>query len=119
MHTSSGSQLGALIRCSSSTERPCTNVAVRDGQPIGIDKTVAVVTCRDRAIATPALGALDQLARSPAGVAGLLPGHRAAWGRLWSRFGVDLDADRDTQLVLNLHIFYLLQAISPHLLGSM
>jgi trehalose/maltose hydrolase-like predicted phosphorylase len=89
-------------------------VPVRDGQPIGIDKTVAVVTSRDRAIATPALGALDQLARSPAGVAGLLPGHEAAWGRLWSRFGVDLDADRDTQLVLNLHAFHLLQAISPH-----
>ncbi|WP_344253225.1 glycosyl hydrolase family 65 protein [Pseudonocardia hydrocarbonoxydans] len=93
------------------------DLSVHDGRPVVIDKTVAVVTSRDRAISTPALGALDQLTRAPGGVTGLLPGHEAAWGRLWDRFQVRLHADRDTQLVLNLHLFHLLQAISPHTAG--
>lgn len=84
------------------------------GRPVVIDKTLAVCTSRDRAISTPALGALNQLARAPAGVAGLLPDHEAAWTRLWDRFHVSLHADRDTQLVLNLHLFHILQTISPH-----
>ena len=90
------------------------DVPVRDGEVIRIDKTVAVVTSRDPAAATPALAALDQLDRSPAGVTGLLPAHEAAWERLWQRFGIGLDADRETDLVLNLHVFHLLQTISPH-----
>lgn len=90
------------------------DVAVRDGEPIRIDKTVAVVTSRDRAVATPALSALDQLDRSPSGVTGLLPGHEAAWDRLWRRARIGLDADRETDLVLNLHVFHLLQTVSPH-----
>ena len=90
------------------------DVAVREGEPVRIDKTVAVVTSRDRAIANAGSAALDELDRSPAGVTGLLPGHEAAWERLWHRFEVDLDADRDTQLVLNLHLFHLLQSVSPH-----
>ena len=92
-----------------------STVAVRDGQPVVIDKTVAVVTSRDHAISTPAQGALDELARAPSGVTGLLPAHRTAWAQLWARFHVTLEADRDAQLVLNLHLFHLLQAISPHL----
>ena len=90
------------------------DIAVRDGEPMRIDKTVAIVTSRDRAVATAASGALDELARAPGGVTGLLPGHAAAWGRLWQRFRVDLDADRDSRLVLNLHLFHLLQSVSPH-----
>ncbi|WP_211660750.1 glycosyl hydrolase family 65 protein [Modestobacter muralis] len=89
-------------------------VGLRDGLPVVIDKTVAMATSRDRAIAAPGLGTLDELARAPAGVSGLLPGHVAAWQRLWDRFGVTLDSDRETQLVLNLHVFHQLQTISPH-----
>lgn len=79
-----------------------------------IDKTATIYTSRDRAIAHPMLAALAQLDRIPAGVAGLLPAHAAAWERLWKRFAVELDTDRETRLVLNLHLFHLLQTISPH-----
>lgn len=89
-------------------------ILVRDGEPVRIDKTVAVTTSRDRAIAGPGRSALDQLQRYPSGVRGLLPGHEAAWNRLWRRFHVGLDTDRQTQLVLNLHVFHVLQTISPH-----
>lgn len=86
-----------------------------DGVPVTIDKTVAVATSRDAGMASPALGALSALNQAPSGFIGLLPGHEAAWERLWELFGIELDAaDRQAQLVLNLHVFHLLQTISPH-----
>ena len=90
------------------------DVHLTDGQAVVIDKTAAIATSRDAAMASPALGALDQLADVPDGFAALLVGHEVAWRRLWERFAIHLDADRDAQLVLNLHVFHLLQAISPH-----
>ena len=94
------------------------DVELEDGRPVLIDKTVAVVTSRDPAMASPELGALDQLSRAPRGFAGLLRGHQGAWDELWDRFGIELvAADRQSQLVLNLHVFHLLQAISPHTEG--
>lgn len=90
------------------------DVLAADERPVLVDKTVAVVTSRDPAIASPGLAALDQLGRSPSGVAGLLDEHEQAWARLWRSFHVDLAAGRDEQLVLNLHLFHLLQCTSPH-----
>jgi len=91
------------------------DLALQDGRPVLIDKTVAIATSRDPAMASPELGVLDELSRAPGGFAGLLPGHRAAWARLWDRFGISLDAaDGPSQLVLNLHVFHLLQAVSTH-----
>ncbi len=91
------------------------DIDLRQGHRVVVDKTIAVVTSRDPAIASAGLGALDQLARAPAGLVGLLPGHQGAWARLWERFGIGLDsADRQSQLVLNLHVFHVLQAVSAH-----
>ena len=90
------------------------DLTLRDGEPVTIDKTVAIFTSRDPAIASPRLGALNELARAPGGFGDLLPAHEQAWARLWGRFGVELDADRQTQLVLNLHVFHLLQSLSEH-----
>ncbi len=89
-------------------------VDARDGVAFVVDKTVAVVTSRDRAVAAPALGALDLLGDASAGLVGLLGPHEAAWRRLWDRFEVRLDAQRDVQLVLNMHVFHVLSALSPH-----
>jgi len=89
-------------------------VTLRDGQPVTIDKTAAIFTSRDRAIASPRLAALGALATVPAGFADLLPAHERAWARLWTRFGVDLEADTGTRLVINLHVFHLLQSLSAH-----
>ena len=86
----------------------------RDGESVTIDKTVAVFTARDAAIASPSLGALGELAGTPGGFGDLLPAHVEAWARLWNRFAVELDTDVQTQLVLNLHVFHLLQSVSAH-----
>jgi beta-phosphoglucomutase family hydrolase len=90
------------------------NLALQDGRPATVTKTVAVVTSRDPATASPGSGALAQLSRSGDGLGALLGAHEAAWQRLWDQFALDLDADGQSQLILNLHLFHLLQVISPH-----
>jgi beta-phosphoglucomutase family hydrolase len=90
------------------------DLTLRDGEPVTIDKTVAVFTSRDPSISSPRLAAVEELAWVPSGFGDLLPAHEQAWARLWGRFGVELDADRQTQLVLNLHVFHLLQSLSEH-----
>lgn len=83
-------------------------------RPVTIDKTVAVFTSRDSAIASPSLAALGELDAVPGGLADLLPDHVYAWADLWRRFGIDLDADVQTRLMLNLHVFHLLTSLSEH-----
>ena len=87
---------------------------VEDGQSLTVTKTVAVATSRDVAISAPRSGALTELARNREGVAGLLSAHQVAWERLWDSFAIRIGADRQSQLVLNLHVFHLLQTVSPH-----
>lgn len=90
------------------------DLQVLAGIPATVTKTVAIVTSRDPAIASAGSGALAQLSRSANGIDGLRTAHEAAWRDLWERFSVTMDADTQSQLVLNLHLFHLLQAISPH-----
>lgn len=88
-------------------------IELADGSEVVIDKTVAIATSRDVAIASPEDGVLAELASAPGGFARVLQGHEAAWKRLWNHFGIRLRAERDAQLVLNLHAYHLLTAISP------
>lgn len=90
------------------------DLPVRDGEPFTIDKTVAIFSSRDRAIASPRLAALGELEAAPPRFDCLLRPHAAAWERLWDRFGIELEADTQTRLVVNLHVFHLLQALSAH-----
>ncbi|MBF6299009.1 beta-phosphoglucomutase family hydrolase [Nocardia amamiensis] len=91
------------------------DVRLLDGQPVVIDKTAAIVTSRDPAIASPSLAALTELRRTPGGFADLLPSHRDAWAQLWDRFAIELDgAGIQRQLVLNLHLFHLAQTLTTH-----
>src|SRR5204863_833797 len=47
----------------------------------------------------------------------LLAGHAAAWDRLWRLFDIEVDGSDRTQLVLRLHIFHVLQTVSPLTVG--
>ena len=89
-------------------------VDAREGVAIVVDKTVAVFSSRDRAVADPRQAALAELDRAAAGLAGLLVGHERAWARLWDRFGVAAEVDCATALTFNLHLFHLLQSLSLH-----
>ena len=89
---------------------------VREGEPVTIEKVVALFTSKDRAIAEPGAAARGRVARLPDGFDRLLERHVLAWDQLWRRCRIDLggDGDPDVARTLNLHVFHLLQTVSEH-----
>ncbi|MFL1381301.1 MULTISPECIES: glycoside hydrolase family 65 protein [unclassified Nocardiopsis] len=85
---------------------------VTAGEPVTVEKTVALCTSRDHAAADPLTAARACLARA-AGFDALLERHTTAWHRLWRACSVDV-GDEEDQRILNLHLFHLLQTLSPH-----
>ncbi|MEU7470023.1 glycosyl hydrolase family 65 protein [Streptomyces sp. NPDC044984] len=86
-------------------------IPVAPGRPAVVDRTVALHTSRDRAISDPLGAALDRVATAPDFLA-LLDSHAAAWARLWR--GADIQVPGKAGRVLRLHLFHVLQTLSPH-----
>lgn len=84
-----------------------------DGAAVTVTKTVAVASSRDHAISSPLTGAEAVLARS-GGFAALLAEHQNAWSLLLAPFIIESDAPSQAQLILNLHVFHLLQTLTVH-----
>ncbi|HSP57488.1 MAG TPA: glycoside hydrolase family 65 protein, partial [Halomonas sp.] len=84
------------------------------GDEAVVEKVVAMHTSRDRAIAEPGLAACQSVARAGT-FADLLESHRRIWSHLWQRCDVTLDGGGRAQMILRLHIFHLLQTVSPHI----
>ncbi|MBV2364147.1 glycoside hydrolase family 65 protein [Streptomonospora nanhaiensis] len=82
------------------------------GQAVTLEKTVALHTSRDHAAGSPLSAARTSLARADS-FDTLLRCHAAAWRRLWQRCSVDID-DQEDQRILRLHLFHILQTLSPH-----
>jgi len=79
-----------------------------------VEKVVALYTSRDRAISESLLDARDAAGQAP-GFEGLLARHAGEWSILWDRFDIQLDSANEwAETVLHLHIFHLLQTVSPH-----
>ncbi|MET0834346.1 MAG: glycoside hydrolase family 65 protein, partial [Actinomycetota bacterium] len=91
-------------------------VDVREGEPVTVEKVVALFTSRDRAIAEASDAARGRVGRLPDGFDELLERHVLAWDQLWRRCRIDLDGDGDAEVArtLNLHVFHLLQTVSEH-----
>jgi trehalose/maltose hydrolase-like predicted phosphorylase len=89
---------------------------VREGEPVTIEKVVALFTSKDRAIAEPGGAAGGRVARLPDGFDRLLERHVLAWDQLWRRCHLDLGGNGDEEVArtLNLHVFHLLQTVSEH-----
>ncbi|MEY9774903.1 HAD family hydrolase [Arthrobacter sp. MW3 TE3886] len=87
---------------------------VTDGIPVTVTKTAAVATSRDHAVASPVSGALAVLSRAPQEFDALLADHDAAWSLLLAPFIIESDAPSQAQLILNLHVFHLLQTLTTH-----
>ncbi|GAB3447758.1 glycosyl hydrolase family 65 protein [Streptomonospora sediminis] len=85
--------------------------AVRE-RPVTVEKTVALHTSRDHAISDALTAARASLARAD-GFADLLEAHTLAWRHLWRDFAIDV-GDTDDRRILRLHLFHLLQTLSPH-----
>ncbi|MFI8946414.1 glycoside hydrolase family 65 protein [Streptomyces sp. NPDC053750] len=81
------------------------------GRTVTVDKVVALHTSRDPAISDPLQAAVDRVADAP-GFDGLLATHRTAWAQLWRR--AELDVPGEAGSILRLHLFHVLQTLSPH-----
>jgi alpha,alpha-trehalase len=91
-------------------------VELEEGRPATVEKVVALYTSRDRAISESRADARLAVAGAD-GFDGLLARHEGAWNSLWNRFDIRLDSANEwTETVLHLHIFHLLQTVSPHTL---
>ncbi|HEY8430965.1 MAG TPA: glycosyl hydrolase family 65 protein, partial [Sandaracinaceae bacterium] len=86
------------------------------GECLRIEKVVAIYTSRDRAISEPLYAASHAAQRAPE-FSTIAAAHERAWDRLWRRFDtkvVPRAPDETVQSILRLHVFHLLQSVSPH-----
>ncbi|GGU91456.1 family 65 glycosyl hydrolase [Streptomyces albospinus] len=86
-------------------------VPLRPGATATVDKTVALYTSRDRGVTDPLAAALGTVRDAPA-VPRLLASHHRGWDRLWQQ--ARLDVPEEAGRILRLHVFHVLQALSPH-----
>lgn len=90
------------------------DVACTAGAATAFTKVAAVVTSRDKPISSAGSAASAVLARTGTNFQALLSSHVAAWKRTLRPFLVELDSSTQVQLVMNLHLFHLLQTLTHH-----
>ena len=88
-------------------------VHLDEGCPVTVDKVVAIYTSREVATFEPGHEALAELS-DVTGFADLLDGHVVAWSRLWDRFRTEAEMDAQMLRTVRLHLFHLLQTVSPN-----
>ncbi len=90
-------------------------VEVAEGDAVTVEKIAAIFGSRDKAISEPLAEARTHASRARS-FDDLLVFQGLSWGHLWGRFETSVDpGDGDrVGMVLNLHIFHLLQTISPN-----
>ena len=86
-------------------------VPVEPGRPVVLEKTVALHTSRDTETGAPLEAAVEQAGTAP-GFDRLRTSHRSAWRRLWRTAGLDVPGEAGR--ILRLHLFHVLQTVSPH-----
>lgn len=88
-------------------------VRLEPGRAVTVEKTVALYSSRDRAVAE--CGHAARMAVAECGRFGeLLESHSRAWRSLWRRCDVELPDRPEEQKILRLHLFHLLQVMSPN-----
>ncbi|MCB1934370.1 MAG: glycoside hydrolase family 65 protein [Nitrosomonas sp.] len=89
---------------------------LEQGKTITVEKIVSIYSSRDRAISEPSLEArytLQQCER----FSDLLVSHESAWKYLWRKSDVVMKPSDSNQMIVRLHIFHLLQSVSPNTVG--
>ncbi len=119
--TTSDIRIGLASRLTADAPVVCAHDHLRAGQRVRlalspghtavVDKTVALHTSRDQAISDPLQAALDRVGSAPR-FDELLRSHRTAWGQLWRR--AQLEVPGEAGSILRLHLFHVLQTLSPH-----
>ncbi|SFE86990.1 Trehalose and maltose hydrolase (possible phosphorylase) [Blastococcus tunisiensis] len=88
-------------------------LAMEPGRPATVEKLVSLWTSRDPGVGEPGEAAIDELDRAGT-FADVLARHELAWDHLWFRCDVEIEGPARASLVLRLHVFHLLQTVSPH-----
>lgn len=86
------------------------------GHPFRLEKVVSLYTSRDFAISEVLLDTCVNIDRLGS-FTQLLEEHKKSWGRLWNRCELGLACNGKAQTILRLHIFHLLQTVSPHIVS--
>ncbi|MEV0777429.1 glycosyl hydrolase family 65 protein [Streptomyces sp. NPDC050428] len=86
-------------------------IPVECGDTVVVDKTVALHTSHDPAISGPRPAAIEDVQRAPE-FPRLLASHHRAWEHIWRR--TTLDVGGKSGSILRLHLFHVLQTLSPH-----
>jgi alpha,alpha-trehalase len=89
---------------------------LQKGKGVTIEKIVSLCTSRDPAISESGMAAREHLARASS-FDELLERHVLSWGILWKRCGIAIEDGERVAMILNLHIFHLLQTVSPNSIG--
>jgi len=89
------------------------DVEVTDGQELRVEKLVWLYTSRDDGIAEPGTEACSWARATEAGFSDLLDRHAVAWRHLWDRVALGLGTDGAVARLVNLHLFHVLQTMSP------
>jgi trehalose/maltose hydrolase-like predicted phosphorylase len=85
----------------------------RAGEPVRVEKMVALYTSRDRAI-SETLGSAGASAGRYPGFAEAFERHERAWEELWRACDITLPGDERVQLLLRFHIAHVLQVCSRY-----
>ena len=92
------------------------SVRVEKGKGVTVEKIVALYTSRDRAISESGIEARKEVERA-SGFDKLLERHVRRWNHLWKRCRIAIEDGQRVAMILHLHIFHLLQTVSPHTIG--
>jgi trehalose/maltose hydrolase-like predicted phosphorylase len=88
-------------------------VPLAPGRPVVLEKVVALCTSRDRAVGEPGGWARRLATRAPE-FDGVLAASVLAWEQLWRHWDVRIDGPAHAALAVRLHVYHLLQTLSPH-----
>ncbi|MFP3879826.1 MAG: trehalose-phosphatase, partial [Dehalococcoidia bacterium] len=89
------------------------SVDLEEAKAITIEKVIALYVSTDPAISESGIQAQKQIKRA-LGFDELLERHVLRWGHIWRRCRIAIKDSERVALVLHLHIFHLLQTVSPH-----
>jgi beta-phosphoglucomutase family hydrolase len=97
------------------------DIELERGQTLVLEKLAALHTSRDAAISECGAAARKTIRRAGS-FQDVMSDHLLAWGHLWRRFDVHLEAtdaafSLNVPMLLRLHMLHLLQAVSPNSIG--
>ncbi|MFG2985954.1 glycoside hydrolase family 65 protein [Streptomyces sp. NPDC048258] len=101
----------ATISCRETGTAQRFTLPIARSRPARVVKSATLHTSYDRPTGDPLRRAIDHVTRPPS-FAALLTSHRAAWRRLWDQ--AELQVPGEAGRILRLHLFHVLQTLSPH-----